>query len=238
VEKLKKGSAGLMITALLHIQGSWKSGIACNNYAPRGTTGYTGDDRVDDRIEAIREHIRSSYFAKGSHGLDHTERVARLCELIGREEEADMRVLMPAALFHDVARSLEESQGIDHAVEGARLAEEYLASNGYDPALIPRIAHAIRAHRFQSGEEPATPEARILSDADKLDAMGAVGLARTFMHAGECNGEIGDAVGHIHEKLLRLRNLMYTGAASRIADKRHDLLVRFVKSLEDEMDAG
>ena len=90
------------------------------------------------------------------------------------------------------------------------MAERYLRSIRYDEERIPEITHAIRTHRYRSGKEPETLEARILSDADKLDAMGAVGIARTFIRAGEHHGEIRDAIDHMHKKLLNLNGLMYT----------------------------
>ena len=111
-----------------------------------------------------------------------------MCERIGREEHADMAVLIPAALLHDIARPLEKEHGIPHELEGARMAEAFLVSIRYDARCIPEITHAIRTHRYRSAEKPETLEARILSDADKLDALGAIGIARTFMRAGEHGG--------------------------------------------------
>lgn len=145
-----------------------------------------------------------------------------------------MQILIPAALFHDVARPLEKETGIRHEEEGARIAEEYLRSNGCDETRIRAIAHAIRSHRYSTGTKPETLEAKVLSDADKLDAMGAIGIARTFMQAGEHGDGIEDANAHIHEKLLNLRDLMYTDTAAAIAEERHGLLQRFAEALEDE----
>jgi uncharacterized protein len=185
-------------------------------------------------IEQMQEYVRTAFASSGSHGFDHVLRVTRLCEVLGAEEGADMRVLLPAALFHDIARPLEEERGIPHEEEGARMAEAYLTPTGYDRSLIPAIAHAIRAHRYRSGPRPETLEAMVLSDADKLDAMGAVGIARTFMQAGEQGREIGDAEDHIHEKLLRLKDRMYTDAGRELAKKRHELLLAFAEALDEE----
>lgn len=185
-------------------------------------------------IERILNFVETFFRKSGSHGLDHTLRVTRLCVEIGKAEGADMQILIPAALFHDVARPLEKDTGIPHEQEGARIAEEYLRSNGCDESRIRAISHAIRSHRYSTGTKPETPEAKILSDADKLDAMGAVGIARTFMQAGEHRGGIEDASAHIHEKLLNLRKLMYTDTAAEIAEERHALLQRFADALEDE----
>ncbi|HDS63518.1 MAG TPA: HD domain-containing protein [Methanofollis liminatans] len=185
-------------------------------------------------IETILAYVEASFRQSGAHGLDHVLRVTRLCEEIGLVEGADMRVLTPAALFHDIARPLEEESGVLHEEEGARIAEEYLRSIGYDAGRIPAIAHAIRTHRYSTGANPETLEARILSDADKLDAMGAVGIARAFLQAGERGGGIEDADRHIHEKLLNLSALISTPAAAAIAERRHALLQRFADALEEE----
>ena len=190
---------------------------------------------MDEKIDTMRNYVNGVMHQPGSHGLDHVLRVEFLCEIIGKEEHADMRVLIPAALFHDIARPLEKEKGIPHEEAGALMAERFLRSIRYDEERIPKITHAIRTHRYRSPEKPETREAWILSDADKLDAMGAVGIARTFIRAGEHRGEIRDAVDHMHDKLLKLRSLMYTGTAKKIAEERHRFLGVFLQELTGEM---
>lgn len=190
---------------------------------------------MDDKIRKIRDHIREVFDQPGSHGLDHVLRVVYLCEVIGKSEGADMRVLLPAAYFHDIARPVEEERGIPHEEAGAQMAEAYLRSIGYEEECIPGITHAIRTHRYSSGKEPETLEARVLSDADKLDAIGAVGIARTFIRAGEHHGEIRDAIDHMHTKLLNLNSLMYTKTAKTLAEDRHRFLCMFAETLADEI---
>lgn len=189
---------------------------------------------MDETIEKIRDYVSTTLGAAGSHGMDHTERVTQLCRVIGNGEQADLAILIPAALLHDIARPLEKEQGLPHEREGARMAEEYLASIGYNPVLIPAISAAIRTHRFRSDDRPASLEAKILSDADKLDAMGAVGIARTFMRAAEHGGDINDAVEHFHDKLLKLKGHMYTKTGQEIALERHAVLTTFIQNLEEE----
>ena len=189
---------------------------------------------MDEETAAMLDYVRTALRESGAHGFDHTGRVVRLCEQLGAREGADMAVLIPAALFHDIARPLEEETGVPHEEEGARIAAAYLRSVRCPEDRIAAIAHAVRAHRYSTGIDPATLEARVLSDADKLDAMGAVGIARTFMQAGERGGGIPDAVDHIRAKLLNLKDLMYTKTAREIAAKRHALLVAFLAALEEE----
>lgn len=189
---------------------------------------------MDEETAAMLDYVRTALRESGAHGFDHTGRVVRLCEQLGAREGADMAVLIPAALFHDIARPLEEETGVPHEEEGARIAAAYLRSVRCPEDRIAGIVHAIRAHRYSTGIDPATLEARVLSDADNLDAMGAVGIARTFIRAGEHGGGIADATAHFHDKLLNLRDLMYTKTAREIAAKRHALLVAFLAALEEE----
>lgn len=189
---------------------------------------------MDEQTRAIWQYVQEVFPEPGSHGLDHTRRVARLCELIGAEEHADMAVLLPAALLHDIGRPAEKERNIPHEEEGARMAGQFLMSIRYSGDRIPQICRAIRTHRYRSTEKPGTPEARILSDADKLDAMGAVGIARTFIRAGEHRGGIPDAVLHMHDKLLKLRGLMYTKTGKRLAEERHRYLCSFLEELDRE----
>ena len=190
---------------------------------------------MDEKIDTIRHYIKEVFNQPGSHGLDHILRVEYLCEVIGEAEKADMGVLLPAALFHDIGRPTERETGTPHEEAGARMAECYLRSIQYDEDCIQKISHAIRTHRYRSLKKPETLEARILSDADKLDAIGAVGIARTFIRAGEHQREIRDAIEHIHDKLLNLNGLMYTETAKKMAAERHRFLCVFVETLEGEM---
>lgn len=190
---------------------------------------------MQEKIERIIAYAQTVFEESGSHGFDHTLRVTRLCERLGEDEGADMRVVLPAALLHDIARPLEEEQGVAHEKAGALIADEFLRSIGYDETLIPKITHAIRTHRYRSENRPETLEAMVLSDADKLDAMGAIGIARAFMQAGERNRTITDAIDHIHEKLLKLKGMMYTRGARGIAEERQTVLNDFLRAFEAEL---
>lgn len=186
-------------------------------------------------LEPLYEYVRTVLGKNGAHGPDHTFRVTRLCEQIGMREGADSDILIPAALLHDIARPREEETGIPHEQEGARMAEEFLVTLGYPKAMRDQITGAIRTHRYRSSDKPVTLEGCILSDADKLDAMGAIGIARAFLTAGERDGDIEDAMYHIEEKLLILKDLMYTQTASEIAGERHEVLNRYFIAIREEM---
>ena len=152
------------------------------------------DDPSSDRRAAERAIDRIKMFARrcfdkasGSHGWDHTLRVFRLCEMLGTVENADMDVLSAAAYLHDIGRALQdESNGaICHAEKGAQMAEPMVKALPLSKKQKQNIIHCIRSHRFRNQHKPATTEAKVLFDADKLDAIGAVGVARAYLFAGE-----------------------------------------------------
>ena len=123
---------------------------------------------------------RQLYERSGSgHDFDHVIRVLAMAQRIASAEGADLAVVCTAALLHDVG----ESEGRkDHHLRGAAIAREILQDN--PPEFVEAVAHAIEAHRFRADPAPCTLEAQVVSDADKLDAIGAIGVARVFAHAG------------------------------------------------------
>ena len=179
-----------------------------------------------------------------AHDFDHVLRVLALAERIAEAEGADMAVVRTAALLHDIAHNEPE-----HHLRGAERARELLADE--PPAFVEAVAQAIEAHRFRAGPQPDTLEAQVLSDADKLDAIGAVGVARAFAHRGHHGRRLlaplndidpqtppsdGDRTA-VHEfvfKLSRLRDLLYTQTAREIARRRHEFMVAFFQRLDAE----
>ena len=154
-----------------------------------------GDEEKAKRIYEFAEN--SCKFS--SHGWEHVVRVFELADRIGRKERADMEVLLVAAILHDVGRMISEEK---HALASARLSEDLLRDLGFSEEKIERIIHCILAHSYSSGVTPETLEAKILSDADKLDALGAIGVARVFMYSGEKGRSIPDSIKHFKEKIL------------------------------------
>ncbi|EHI99271.1 metal dependent phosphohydrolase [Clostridium sp. DL-VIII] len=143
---------------------------------------------IDERHKKIVEIVKDKLTCS-AHNLDHVFRVYNLCLLLAKyEENVDLEILIPAALLHDIAR-VEESNDktgeIDHAVLGSVVAENILRKLEYEEEKIEKIKHCITSHRFRTGNEPNTIEAKILFDSDKLDIIGASGIARTFMLAGQ-----------------------------------------------------
>jgi len=208
-------------------------------------------------LSSIREQARAHFSqAKGSHDWEHTLRVHRLCRCIGAAEGADLLVTEAAAYLHDIGRGHQDraNGSLCHAEKGAAMAREMLKA--YDLAGDRRenIIHCIAAHRFRRGDPPRTLEARVLFDADKLDAIGAVGVARAFLFAGELGARLHspevdvarapaysvDDTGYREYvvKLSRIRDRILTATGRRMADERHRFMTgffdRFLEEYEGE----
>jgi uncharacterized protein len=187
---------------------------------------------------------RGLYEAAGdtTHDFDHVLRLYFLAERIGYAEGANMIVLRSATLLHDIARPDQDAGLVpDHAVEGARRAQEILDRQPTE--LINAVAHAIDAHRYRADRPPQTLEARILYDADKLDAIGAVGIARAFAygaHQGqrlwaEPGASEHTAMKEFAVKLNRVKDSLFTETARAIAMERHEFMVEFLERMAAEV---
>jgi uncharacterized protein len=183
-------------------------------------------------LDSLMEESKGIQRMNGCHGFEHTERVVALCRVLGERLSADMSVLMPAAILHDIGRGED-----GHAEKGAEKAADILKKNGASEENIERIVEAIRVHSFSGGLEAASLEAQILSDADKLDAMGAVGVYRAGQYSGEHDRSLEEYIGHFHEKLLTLKRLLYTEKAMRLAEGRHRFMESFLEEFDKELKA-
>lgn len=189
------------------------------------------------------------------HGFDHVLRVLRMAEQIGAQLGADLKILRAAALLHDAAGAHPGQPGGrgDHEQASAEFARKILEEEGWDDGAIRAVEHCIRAHRFRGVDKPQTMEAMILFDADKLDVLGAFGVARTIGYALQDgqpiyaqpslgfleNGEAqtGEAHSAYHEYLFKLRHVkarLYTDPAREIAEARHQLMCAFFDQLDAE----
>lgn len=182
------------------------------------------------QLDELEQVSRSRQEPTGCHGYEHTERVVELCRVIGSELGADMEVLIPAAILHDIGRPLD-----NHAKESAVQSKEILENKGLNPRVINEIIHAIEIHSFSGGGEARTLEAKILSDADKLDAIGAIGVYRAAQFGVEHSRPFNDFIEHFHEKLLKLSGLLYTEKAREMAEKRHEFLQLYLEQVDKEL---
>lgn len=217
---------------------------------------------LQTKVDRIKEIVEKE-LSCSAHKLDHVMRVHNMCIFLSKyEENVDLDVLVPAALLHDIARVIESKNmtgEIDHAILGSKMAEDILKNLNYEDEKIEKIKHCIITHRYRSGNEPKTIEAKILFDADKLDVIGAIGLARTFMIAGQfgqslsknnmindylatntCeNGRLKDVSRHspfieYEVKFKKIPEKLYTKKAKEIGKNRLKFMNDFFKRLELE----
>ncbi len=198
-----------------------------------------------------------------AHNMEHVMRVVDLCKMIAADEKnVDMEILLVSAYLHDIAR-VKEDQDVtgrtDHSILGAKMSADILSSLGYPIDRIDKVKHCIISHRFRSGHSPESIEAKILFDADKLDVIGAVGLARTYMMSGQYgqsidfdskkyslednsdnNGRLKDMSKHspfieFECKYKKIPERLHTKKAKEIATERLVFMEQFFKRLKDEL---
>ncbi len=188
-----------------------------------------------------------------AHDFYHIMRVYRNAEMIGQYEGTNMEILLPAVLLHDLVvypkGSAKSSKSSD---ESADLAENILQSYGYPQDQINQICYCIRAHSYSKRLVPESLEGRILQDADRLDALGAIGIARTFSVGGSENRTFYNAndpfcrsdrdlddtqwtLDHFQTKLLKLEDSMHTETAKKIAQERTRFMLLFIRQLQKEI---
>ncbi|MFX0097242.1 MAG: HD domain-containing protein [Candidatus Hodarchaeota archaeon] len=204
--------------------------------------------------------------ASPAHDINHVMRVYNLClHLAKKESNIDLDVLKTAALLHDIAR-IKEGRDVDHAALGAEMSEKILKELGYREEKIEHVKHCIATHRFRGENKPETKEARILFDADKLDVLGAIGVARSFIIAGEVgekiysdmpvdqyieenlvggkpSGRIKDLSKHapnleFETKFKHIPNVLYTQKAKEIAKQRLEYMKQFFETLKREINGA
>lgn len=171
------------------------------------------------------------------HGFMHVERVLKLSSEIGAALNANLLVIKIAALLHDVGRYLKKDDKVkNHAEISAEIAKNFMIKNNFSLAIgdVENILHCIRVHSFSNGLEPKTLEAKILSDADKLDALGAIGLYRTIGFTILRNGDLDDVIEHLENKILKLKNQLFLDISKEIANSREKLIIKFYKEIKEE----
>ncbi|RMQ45517.1 HD domain protein [Pseudomonas cichorii] len=190
----------------------------------------------------------------GSHDISHLLRVWKNVCAIRDHEGGDQEILLAATLLHDCVSVEKDSPFRSSASRlAASRATDLLTEMGWNPTRIAAVAHAIEAHSFSAAIAPATLEARILQDADRLDALGMVGVARLFYVSGRMGSALYDpqdphaserpyddkrfAVDHFHTKLLHLADSFQTPTGSKMAQVRHARLQRCLDELMEEIGA-
>ena len=189
---------------------------------------------MQEIIEAAICYIRDLFAENADgHGFDHSMRVYRnALRIMETEPAADRLVVSLGALLHDA-----DDHKLFHTENNGN-ARRFLREHGIRPDIEERICEAVNAVSFSKnrGRIPETIEGRIIQDADRLDAVGAIGIARTFAYGGK-HGRTPEAfIAHFHEKLLLLKDLMNTEKAREMAESRHTFMEQFLREWEREQE--
>lgn len=190
--------------------------------------------------------------ADAIHAFDHVMRVVTMAERLARAEGANVEVVRLAALLHDISRHDEDTnEAGDHALLAADHARRLLADAGAPDDFIEAVTHAIAAHRFRNAIEPQTLEAKVLFDADKLDTIGAIGVARAFAYGGHMGQALWGTVSpnyrpggdeahtphhEFHYKLRHIKDRLYTETGRAIAEARHTYMAAFFEQMAAEVE--
>ena len=202
-----------------------------------------------NQLENIKKVVKSKLGKNDpAHDFEHVMRVYRNAERICKSENGNKKLILSAVLLHDIVKIKNRK---DSALKSARLSEIFLKENHFSDDEITIISDAIKEHSFSKGKIPSTIEGKILQDADRLDAIGAIGLARVFSFSGSNNRPFYDpkdpfsknrnlndnkwAIDHFYEKLLTLEQKMNTKTGKTIAKKRTKTLKDFLKELKNEI---
>ena len=203
--------------------------------------------------QRLENYIKQELDQNGDsgHDLAHIKRVVTTAKQLSGEEEADPTIVIPAAWLHDCVIIPKKDPRRNQASQlAAEKAKTWLANEGFANSELEAIGHAIEAHSFSAGIPPETLEARVVQDSDRLDAIGAIGIARCFAIGGQMgaaiyhpeepfpeNREADDRnwiVDHFFTKLLNLEDQFQTESGRREAQKRTDFMKNYLQQLRAE----
>ncbi len=206
---------------------------------------------IENTVEFVKEKLQG---AEAGHDWYHIERVWKLSQKIAATEDANLMVVELAALLHDIADPKFHNGDETLAL---KISRSFLESQEVDEDILEQVLYVIQNISFKNrGEAPTKPsiELQIVQDADRLDAIGAIGIARTFNFGGFKNNLMydpnlppqfnmtkeeykksnGTTINHFYEKLLLLKYLMNTSEGKKIAEERHEVMLRFLEDFYKE----
>lgn len=209
------------------------------------------ESKVSKTVSFVKEKLKD---AEAGHDWFHIERVWKCAEIISKTEECNEEVVAFAALLHDIA---DPKFHDGDEVLALRISEDFLKSIDVDETVINQVLFIIKNISFKNrnenlGEKPI--ELQIVQDADRLDAIGAIGIARTFNFGGYKNNLMyhpdippklnmtkeeykkseGTTINHFYEKLLLLKDMMNTGKGKEMAEERHNFMLKFLEQFYRE----
>jgi uncharacterized protein len=224
-------------------------------------TSHLGGNCVDNKliINKTKEYVKAKLEGEGTgHDFWHILRVYKNAIYIGKKENADLFIVELAALLHDIA-DWKFNEGSYDA--GVKLSKEWLESLGVDGHIIYKITKIIGTMSYKGGTTNAnqeTMEGKVVQDADRLDALGAIGIGRAFAYGGykkrelhnpdiapqkykdfgEYKKNVGTTVNHFYEKLLLLKDLMNTDSGKSMAKERHKFMEEYLDQFFKEWDCN
>ncbi len=207
------------------------------------------DDLIESTIKYVKDFFQNEF---SGHDFYHTLRVYNLAKSIAQSEQCDTKLVYLGALLHDV----DDYKIVGQEQESFYNAKTFLKSQNVSNEEIEKICHIISQVSFKGKDTmtPDTVEGMIVQDADRLDAIGAIGIGRTFAYGGNHNTpmhipelkykdnmsadeyykNVGTTINHFYEKLLKLKDLMNTETAKKMAVHRHEYMEDFLKEFYDE----
>jgi uncharacterized protein len=209
------------------------------------------NENLEDWKNKFEDYLQNNPLEDGSHDLSHFKRVWRLANDLSSDNE-DKLVILAACYFHDIVNYPKNDPRRSQSSKDAALkAKEILNDMSFPTEKLSGVAHCIEAHSFSANIEPETIEAKIVQDADRMESLGAIGLARTFYVAGRMGSQLFDgedpfaknrelddkkfAIDHFKTKLFKLPKTMKTDSGKEEAIKRAQILEQFLENLSREL---
>jgi uncharacterized protein len=203
-------------------------------------------------LEKLRDQVKKKLESDAAHDFEHIMRVLKNATMIARKEKVDIKVITAAVLLHDIiSYPKSDPRSKNSSLESAEESKKILKKYDFSQDEINIISDAIRDHSFSRGVIPSTIEGKILQDADRLDALGAIGIARTFAVGGAenrtfynkddpfCKKRSPDdkiwTLDHFYKKLLLLEKTMNTKTGKIEARKRIKIMKKFLDELKKEI---
>lgn len=189
-------------------------------------------------LKRTKEFIVKEFSGEGTgHDYYHIERVVKVAKKLAEDENADVFMVELAAWLHDLG-DYKLNDGVNRSAE---LISGFLLLENVEAEIIHKVIEIVSQVSFSKGNKPTSLEAMIVQDADRLDALGAIGIARCFAYGGKKGNEIYNpehpeetSIQHFYDKLLKLKDMMNTSAAKKIAEERHQFLENFLQQFYAE----
>ncbi len=205
-----------------------------------------------DSVDLLQKQVQQRMKNDSAHDFNHVMRVYKNAQKLCKKEKANEKLVLSAVLLHDIiSYPKSDPRSKLSSIKSAQEAKKILKNLGYSSKELRIISDAIRDHSFSRGKTPQTLEGKILQDADRLDAIGAIGIARVFAVGGSekrsfynkkdpfCKKRTADdknwTLDHFYQKLLKLESLMNTKSAKIEAKRRTRIMKNFLSELKNEI---